>query len=217
MITENIRQILSELPQEVELVAATKSRGIEEVMIAAKAGIKVCGENYVQEAEVKQMALGNMVKWHLIGHLQSNKAKKAVRIFDCIETIDSFDLAKVVDKECAKINRAMEVMIEVNSGREKQKDGCMPEDVLFLAREISKLKNLKLIGLMTMGSAEGGEALAKQFRSTKQLFDELKRDKIELKYLSMGMSFSYKIAITEGANMVRLGTVIFGERVIKNI
>lgn len=213
MIGENIKQILSELPKGVELVAATKTRTIEELLEAAKAGVKIFGENYVQEAEVKQAALGNMVKWHLIGHLQSNKAKKAVCIFDCIETIDSFDLAKVIDKECAKINKVMDVMIEVNSGREAQKDGCMPEDVLKLAKDIDKLKHLKLVGLMTMGSVDGGEDLAIQFKETKQLFDSLKRDTINLNYLSMGMSSSYKTAIENGANMVRLGTVLFGPRV----
>lgn len=213
MITENIKQILSELPQGVELVAATKTRSVDELLEAAHGGIKVFGENYVQEAAVKQAALGNMTKWHLIGHLQSNKAKKAVKIFDCIETVDSLELAKTINKECAKINKVIEVMIEVNSGCETQKDGCLPDDVLRLAADINQLKHLKLTGLMTMGSADASLAcLQEEFRATKRLFDEIKRGTMGIKYLSMGMSASYKIAVEEGANMVRVGTRIFGER-----
>ena len=211
MIIQNINGILSGLPKGVELVAATKTRTIEEILQAIKAGVKIVGENYVQEAESKFLKIGNKVKWHLIGHLQSNKVKKAVKIFDCIETVDSIDLAKMIDKECAKINKNIEVMIEVNSGREPQKSGSMPEDVLALAREIVILKNVKLIGLMTMGFAQGGDELKEQFMVTKQIFDKI-NDTIPLSYLSMGMSGSYKLAITQGANLVRLGTIIFGAR-----
>lgn len=203
---------MSELPPGVTLVAATKSRTPEEILEALNAGIKIIGENYVQEAEGKFAMIGNKAKWHLIGHLQSNKAKKAVRVFDCIETVDSIDLAKAIDKECVKINKTMEIMIEVNSGRETQKAGCFPEDVAALAQAVQALKNIKLVGLMTMGSVEGGEELRQQFQETKELFDEIKRDTINIPYLSMGMSASYRSAIEEGANMVRLGTILFGAR-----
>ena len=212
MIAENVKKILSELPPEVTLVAAAKSRTAEEVLEAVAAGIKIVGENYVQEAENKYAAIGNKVQWHLIGHLQSNKAKKAAKIFDCIETVDSLSLAQTIDKECAKIDKVMEVMIEVNSGREPQKAGCLPEKVPALARQLAPFKNIRLTGLMTMGSAAGGDALRRQFRETKQLFDEIKRDTITLVHLSMGMSDSYKLAIEEGADLVRLGTSLFGLR-----
>jgi len=212
MITEKVKKILSELPPGVTLVAATKSRTPEEILEALNAGIKIIGENYVQEAEGKFAMIGNKAKWHLIGHLQSNKAKKAVRVFDCIETVDSIDLAKAIDKECVKINKTMEIMIEVNSGRETKKAGCFPEDVAALAQAVQALKNIKLVGLMTMGSVEGGEELRQQFQETKELFDEIKRDTINIPYLSMGMSASYRSAIEEGANMVRLGTILFGAR-----
>jgi len=215
MITENVKKILSELPNGAELVAAAKSRTPEEILEAIGAGVKIIGENYVQEAEIKHSAFGNMVKWHLIGHLQGNKAKKAVRIFDCIETVDSIDLAKTIDKECGKINKVMEIMIEVNSGREMQKAGCFPQDVFALAKAIQEFKNIRLIGLMTMGSGCGGEELRNQFKATKRLFEEIKRDTMGLCYLSMGMSSSYKMAIEEGANMVRLGTLLFGARAAK--
>jgi PLP dependent protein len=215
MITQNVKKILSELPQGVELVAATKSRTPEEILKAIEAGIKIIGENYVQEAESKFAAIGNKAKWHLIGHLQSNKAKKAVKIFDCIETVDSADLAKAIDKECAKINKVMEVMIEVNSGCEMQKAGCLPQNVFALAKAIQAFKNIRLIGLMTMGSVEQGEELRNQFKETKRIFEEIKRDTMNLRYLSMGMSSSYKMAIEEGANMVRIGTLLFGARTVK--
>jgi hypothetical protein len=215
MITQNVKKILSELPQGVELVAATKSRRPEEILEAINAGVTIVGENYVQEAEIKHSAFGNMVKWHLIGHLQSNKAKKAVRIFDCIETVDSADLAKAIDKECAKINKVMEVMIEVNSGCEAQKAGCLPKDVFALVKAMQTFKNIRLVGLMTMGLGCGGEELRNQFKATKRIFEETKRDTMGLHYLSMGMSSSYKMAIEEGANMVRVGTLLFGARAVK--
>jgi len=215
MITQNVKKILSELPKDVTLVAATKSRTPEEILEAIEAGIKIIGENYVQEAESKFTAVGDKAKWHLIGHLQSNKAKKAVRIFDCIETVDSADLARAIDKECAKINKVMEVMIEVNSGCEIQKAGCLPQNVFALAKTIQSFKSIRLVGLMTMGSVDGGEELRDQFKETKRIFDEIKRDTIGLCYLSMGMSSSYKMAIEEGANMVRVGTLLFGARAVK--
>ena len=151
----------------------------------------------------------------MIGHLQSNKAKKAVKIFDCIETIDSIDLAKAIDKECAKINKVMEVMIEVNSGCETQKAGCLPQNVFALAKAAREFKNIRLTGLMTMGSADAGEELRNQFKETKRIFETIKRDTMNLHYLSMGMSSSYKMAIEEGANMVRIGTLLFGARTVK--
>jgi pyridoxal phosphate enzyme (YggS family) len=215
MIIDNVKKILSELPKGVELIAAAKSRTPAEILEAIGAGVRIIGENYVQEAESKFAVVGNKPRWHLIGHLQGNKAKKAVKIFDCIETVDSTALAQVIDKECVKINKVMEVMIEVNSGREAQKAGCLPQDVFALAKAIREFKNIRLIGLMTMGSVEGGDELRSQFKETKRIFEEIKRDTITLRYLSMGMSLSYKMAIEEGANMVRLGTLLFGARVAK--
>ena len=160
--------------------------------------------------------IGDKAKWHMIGHLQSNKAKKAVKIFDVIETVDSIKLAKAIDKACADIGKVMSVLIEINSGEEIQKAGVLPEDAVSLVRDISELKNIKIMGLMTMGPFAGDPEDARPyFQKTKKLFEEIKKTDlpgVEMGYLSMGMSNSYKVALEEGANMVRIGTKIFGER-----
>ncbi|MFC1933399.1 YggS family pyridoxal phosphate-dependent enzyme [Chloroflexota bacterium] len=216
MIKQNVNQILSELPEGVQLVAAAKTRRPEEILEAVEAGVKIVGENYVQEAERAYEVVGNRVKWHFIGHLQKNKVKKAVGIFDMIETVDSVEIAREIDKRCAQIGKIMLVLIEVNSGREKQKSGIVPEDVERLAEEISALPNIKIIGLMTMGPRFGNpEDSRPYFVETRKIFEKIKKfslPDIEMKYLSMGMTNSYQVAIEEGANVVRLGNMIFGER-----
>ena len=215
-ITQNIQQLLKELPPGVELVAAAKTRTPAEITEALNAGIKILGENYVQEAEQAYNAIGKLAQWHCIGHLQKNKVKKAVEIFDLIETVDTLDLAEEIDKRCAQIGKIMPVLIEVNSGCEEQKAGAMPQNVIPLAQAVSGLANVRLVGLMTMGPAVGDpEDSRPYFVTTREVFDELKRlniPNIQMKYLSMGMTNSYKVALQEGANMVRLGTLIFGER-----
>jgi pyridoxal phosphate enzyme (YggS family) len=215
-ITQNIQQLLKELPPGVELVAAAKTRTPAEITEALNAGIKILGENYVQEAEQAYNAIGKLAQWHCIGHLQKNKVKKAVEIFDLIETVDTKDLAEEIDKRCAQIGKIMPVLIEVNSGCEEQKAGAMPQNVIPLAQAVSGLANVRLVGLMTMGPAVGDpEDSRPYFVTTRGVFDELKRlniPNIQMKYLSMGMTNSYKVALQEGANMVRLGTLIFGER-----
>ncbi len=212
-IRNNIQNILSGLPGHVELVAAAKSRSIEEILEAIEAGVKIVGENYTQEAEEKFSVIGSKVKWHFIGHLQKNKVKKAVRIFDMIETIDSVEIASSIDKACAEIKKVMPVLIEVNSGKELNKSGALPEDVESLIKDLLGFKNIKLSGLMTMGPMlKNPEDYRPYFRETKKLFDKIKST-LDIKYLSMGMSDSYRIAIQEGANLVRIGTAIFGVRV----
>jgi pyridoxal phosphate enzyme (YggS family) len=215
-IKQNVKQILSELPNGVGLVAAAKTRTAEEVLEAIESGVKIIGENYVQEAEGSYAVIGNKVKWHFIGYLQKNKVKKAVRLFDMIETIDSVDLATEIDKRCAQIGKIMPVLIEINSGREKQKSGVLPENTEQLVREISHLQNIKVTGLMNMGPRFGNpENSRPYFVETKMIFDRMKKlnlPNVEMRYLSMGMTNSYNIALEEGANMVRIGTKIFGER-----
>jgi len=216
MVKQNVNQILSELPEGVHLVAAAKTRRPEEVLEAVKAGAEIIGENYVQEAERAYQVVGNRAKWHLIGHLQRNKVNKAVRIFDMIETVDSIEIASEIDKRCAQIGKIMPVLIEVNSGREKQKSGILPEGVGQLASEISAFPNIRVMGLMTMGPRFGNpEDSRPYFVETRKIFEKIKKlnlPNIEMKYLSMGMTNSYRIAVEEGANIVRLGSKIFGER-----
>ena len=216
MIRENIKKILSELPEGVRLEAAAKTRTPEEILEAIEAGLEIIGENYVQEAEKAFQVIGHRAKWHMIGHLQRNKAKKAVRIFDMIETMDSMRLAGEVDKSCQKIGKTMPVLIEINSGEEGQKSGVMPEDAISLIQEMSLLKNIKIMGLMTMGPFEGDpEDSRPYFIKTREIFEKLRGmnlPDVEMKVLSMGMSNSYRVALEEGANLVRIGTRIFGER-----
>ncbi|MBW2615156.1 MAG: alanine racemase, partial [Deltaproteobacteria bacterium] len=146
MIKENLKKILEELPEGVEFVGAAKTRTPDEVLEAIEAGLKIIGENYVQEAEKAFEAVGAKVRWHMIGHLQSNKAKKAVKIFDMIETVDSMKLARAIDKACQNMGKVMQVLIEVNSGEEPQKAGVMPEDGISLISDMSGLKNIKIMG-----------------------------------------------------------------------
>jgi pyridoxal phosphate enzyme (YggS family) len=215
-IRENISKLLKELPRGVELAAAAKSRTPDEVLQAVEAGVKVIGENYVQEAEKAHAAIGNKAEWHMIGHLQKNKVKKAVALFNMVETVDSVELAREIDKRCAEIGRVMSVLVEVNSGREDQKTGVLPENAEQLVRDISRLPNIRVMGLMTMGPRFGNpEDSRPYFVITRQLFQQIKTLKlpnVEMKYLSMGMTNSYRVALEEGANLVRIGTKIFGER-----
>ncbi|MFC1920698.1 YggS family pyridoxal phosphate-dependent enzyme [Chloroflexota bacterium] len=216
MIKENVSRILGGLPEGVRLVAAAKTRTPEEIIKAIEAGVSAIGENYVQEAEAAYEKIGNRAEWHLIGHLQKNKAKKAVAIFDMIETVDSPELAREIDKRCAQIGKVMLVLIEINSGREEQKAGVLPEEAESLIREISMLPNIRVTGLMTMGPPAGNpEDSRPYFIETRKIFEKIKLlniSGVEMKHLSMGMSNSYLIAIEEGATMIRLGSIIFGER-----
>jgi pyridoxal phosphate enzyme (YggS family) len=216
MIKENVSKILEELPEGVSLVGAAKTRTPKEILEAVEAGLEIIGENYVQEAERAFQIVGGKVKWHMIGHLQSNKANKAVRVFDMIETVDSIKLARAIDRACGKIDKVMPILMEINSGEESQKAGVLPEDAISLARDMSGLNNIKLMGLMTMGPFAGDpEDSRPYFQKTKKLFEELKErglPGVEMKYLSMGMSNAYKVALEEGANVVRIGTKLFGER-----
>ena len=215
-IKQNVKQILSELPNGVELVAAAKTRTAEEVLEAIESGVTIVGENYIQEAERIYEVIGNKAKWHFIGYLQKNKVKKTVRLFDMIETVDSVDLATEIDKRCAQIGKIIPVLIEINSGHEEQKSGVLPENAEQLIRDISGLQSIRIMGLMTMGPRFGNpEDSRPYFVETKRIFDKIGKlglPNIEMKYLSMGMTNSYKIAIEEGANIVRIGSKVFGER-----
>ena len=215
-IRENVLQILSEMPPGVIVVAAAKSKSAQEIEEALDAGITAVGENYLQESREVIGAIGNRATWHFIGHIQKNKVKHVVPLFDMVETVDSVELATLIDQQAQKHGKVMPVLIEVNIAHEEQKHGAMPEDVAALIREISNLPNIRVKGLMTMGPfLEDPEGLRPYFRQTKALFDEigaLALPNVQMDYLSMGMSDSYRIAIEEGATMVRIGTRIFGPR-----
>ncbi|MBN1635676.1 MAG: YggS family pyridoxal phosphate-dependent enzyme [Deltaproteobacteria bacterium] len=215
-IQQNVGQILSEIPANVKVVAAAKSRTSAEVREVIEAGITIIGENYLQESQKIITEIGTKANWHFIGHIQKNKVKYIVPLFDMVETVDTIELAAIIDKISVRHNKTMNVLIEINSARESQKYGVMPENAKLLIEKICTLENIKIQGLMTMGPfLDDPEGLRIYFRQTKALFEEFKNLKlpnVEMRYLSMGMSDSYLIAIEEGANMVRIGTKIFGPR-----
>ena len=214
-IEKNAKSILHSVPSEVLVIAAAKTRTLEEVEAAMGAGIECLGYNYIQEAEAMYKLIGNKVKWHMIGHLQRNKAKIAVKIFDMIETIDSMEIAKEINKRAKNENRIISVLIEINSGKESNKTGVVFDELEVMVDKIKELSHVKVEGLMTMGPRFGNPEDARPyFQATKAVFNKLDNaniHNIEMKYLSMGMSNSYKIAIEEGANIIRIGNKIFNE------
>ncbi len=216
MIRENVKSLLDELPPGITVAAAAKSRTPAEVLEAIEAGIRVVGENYVQEAQAAIAVIGRRVTWHLIGHLQRNKVARAAQLFDLVETIDSFRLAQELDRICQRQEKRLPVLVEVNSAREEGKAGVFPEDAEALVHEIAPLRNLRVVGLMTMGPLTADpEETRPHFRATRQLFERLRASAeagVEMAVLSMGMSDSYRVAIEEGATMIRVGTRIFGQR-----
>lgn len=218
-IGERVKEIIQSLPSHVTLEAAAKTRTASEAREAVDAGVKIIGHNYIQQAQTMKESpelAGCDVRWHLIGHLQRNKARDAVEIFDMIESLDSVKLARALDKRCQEMGKTMTALIEINSAKEEAKSGVMPEDAEPLIREAAELENLRIEGLMTMGPfSDDPEDIRPYFRLTRELFDNISRlsiPNVEMKYLSMGMSDSYLVAIEEGANIVRLGTTIFGPR-----
>ena len=215
-IKRNAEYLLKTLPPHVTLLAAAKTRTVEEVRAAYEGGIRYFGHNYVQEAQTIISDVDFSVHWHMIGHLQRNKAGGAVELFDMIESLDSIRLANELEKRCTEQNKTIEVLIEVNSGTEEDKTGALPQEVVTLAQAVSTLPHMHLAGLMTMGPLSGEAELARPyFRKTRELFEQLRNanlPNIEMRVLSMGMSGSYLVAIEEGASMVRIGTLLFGPR-----
>jgi len=215
-IAENIAKIKEKISSNVTILLAVKGRTKEEVAEAIKAGATCLGGNYVQETEILHKSLGNSAtkaKWHIIGHLQKNKINKVLAFADVIQTIDSLELAQEINK---RVSKQISIYIEVNSADENNKSGVSLYEAEELAKNISKLDNLRLEGLMTMGPASRDpDKLRTCFRRTKHLFDDIKSlglPNSDMKTLSMGMSDSYEIAVQEGSNMIRLGTAVFGQR-----
>lgn len=190
---------------------------IEIVKEAIETGMTDFGENYIQEAREKIAALiSRPVTWHFIGHLQSNKAKYAVRMFDLIHSVDSLKLARELDKHAKKIDKVQDILIQVNIAKENSKSGIYSEDTLQLVKDIARLENVAVKGLMTMPPYfNAPDKVRPFFKALRQLRDQIKNEKIpsiEMEELSMGMTGDFEAAIAEGATMVRVGTAIFGER-----
>lgn len=209
-----IKDLLESIPPHVIVVAAAKGRTLDDVKAAIEAGITHVGHNYVQEAKPMIEELGTQATWHMIGHLQRNKAKSALQLFDMIETLDSLQLAKALNRHCARSGKIAQVLVEVNSGRESSKTGVEPEHVESLVLSISGLEHVRVLGLMTMGPRFGNPEHARPyFKATREIYFRLTTlsiPNVTMRYLSMGMSNSYAVAIEEGANVVRIGTKVFG-------
>ncbi len=216
-IKEKIR-VKSELvgrdPQEITLVAVTKTVEADRIEEAIAAGVNIIGESRVQEAKEKYGKVESRIIWHLVGHLQRNKAKDAVKIFDLIHSVDSAELAKEIDKQAEKIGKIQKILVEANVSGEESKYGLNPEGVITFLQEVSGLPNIKVEGLMTMAPFyENPEDCRPCFRKLKELVEEVKAKNIknvEMTYLSIGMSNDFEVAIEEGSNMVRIGRAIFG-------
>lgn len=218
-VAENFRAIRAELDsiardEKILLVAVTKNHGVELMREAIDAGATDIGENRVQEAAEKFPALERNATRHLIGHLQTNKVKPAVKLFDLIQSVDSVHLATALDKAAAAIGKVQDVLIQVNAAREPQKSGVLLEDLNTLINFVDTTGNLRLRGLMMIApNLPDAENCRPLFRQMRKLFDELKSARAAFDFLSMGMTHDYKIAVAEGANVVRVGTAIFGERI----
>ena len=202
-------------PGEVSILAASKTRTPEEIREVFEAGIRLFGENRVQEARDKIPLLSDLsIEWHMIGHLQRNKVKYAVNLFDVVESLDSKELADELEKRLSKVGKKMRVFIEVKLSPEETKHGCSPEEALELAKYVLSLEHLKLEGLMTVPPYfEDLELVRPYFRKLREIRDNLEDALgVNLPHLSMGMSHDFEVAVEEGATIVRIGTAIFGER-----
>ncbi len=201
-------------PEEIKLVAVTKTATIEQIKEAISVGVKIIGENKVQEAKEKYQILSTDIEWHLVGHLQTNKVKYAIEIFDLIHSVDSIKLAKEIDRRSLQFGMITNVLVEVNVSGEETKYGIKPEEVEPFLEEISEFSRIKVRGLMTIAPiVEDKEEVRPYFRKLRKLFEKIEIENmknIRMDYLSMGMTEDFEAAIEEGANMVRIGRGIFG-------
>ena len=227
-VSQNLEEVQSRLraaalragrdPADVRLVAVSKTVPLDRLREALAAGQRLFGENYLQEAERKIAALGPGVSWHFVGHLQSNKARGAVALFDLIHSVDRLKLALAVNDAAARVGKVQDILLQVNLAGEASKSGASPEAVPELVREISLLTNLNLLGLMTMPPYFPDPEEARPFfRALKELRDRLEQERhYSLPELSMGMTGDFEVAVAEGATLVRVGTAIFGPRPLKS-
>lgn len=222
-VVENLRVVQGEIEkaqrqrafdEPVTLVAVTKNHGVEMMRQAIDAGVQHIGENRVQEAAEKFAALNHAVTKHLIGHLQTNKAKQAVRLFDLIHSVDSEHLASALDKAAFSNGKFQDVLIQVNLAKEDSKSGVYEENLPALIAAVDALQNLRLRGLMLIApNYSDVENCRPLFRRMNEIFRAIQSTRTNFDFLSMGMTHDYKIAVEEGANVVRVGTAIFGERI----
>ncbi|MBN1473323.1 MAG: YggS family pyridoxal phosphate-dependent enzyme [Syntrophaceae bacterium] len=203
-------------PGEIKLMAVTKTVTTERVKEAIDAGITLFGENYVQEAKEKITALGKDVQWHMIGHLQTNKSKYVVHLFNCVQSVDRLELAQELDKRAGLAGYKIDVFIEVNVSGEQTKSGVAASETISLVKNVSALENISVRGLMTMPPfSDNPEDSRPYFRALKEISRQISQERIDrvmMDELSMGMTDDFEVAIEEGATIVRIGRAIFGER-----
>jgi len=225
-IAENIERVRERIeqtarrvdrdPQDITLVAVTKTVPVDLIREAIKAGVNHFGENRVQEAREKIPKIPEAVTWHMVGHLQKNKVKYAVELFQMIQSVDEFELAEIINRRAAKVNKKMPVLIEVNTSGEPTKFGCQPDDAISLLKKMANFPNLEVRGFMTIGLfSEDMEKVRLCFQRLKRIYEEaraLALPNTRISILSMGMSSDFEVAIEEGSTMVRIGTAIFGPR-----
>ncbi len=218
-VLENIKKCAnnsSRNPEDIGLIAVTKTIDVDIIKEAIGYGITDIGENKVQELIRKYEEIGPAVKWHLIGHLQRNKVKYIIDKVDFIHSLDSYRLGKEINKRAKQIERTIECLVQVNVSGEDTKFGVSVGELKELLNELSTLNNIKVVGLMTMAPhVEDKEETRKYFKALKDLSDEMAKlnfENVEMKYLSMGMSNDFEVAVEEGANLVRVGSKIFGKR-----
>ncbi|MBE6065312.1 YggS family pyridoxal phosphate-dependent enzyme [Clostridium cochlearium] len=220
-ISENLHDIRKKLGNNVNLVAVSKTKPIEDIEEAYNLGVRDFGENKVQELVEKIEEFPKEdVKWHLIGHLQRNKVKYIVGKVYLIHSLDSIRLLKEIEKKYKEEDKVAKVLIQINIGEDKNKYGIRVEELENMIKACEECSNVKVQGLMTILPMEDDESCRRYFKQMKQIFDDLKSrsfKNIEMKYLSMGMSGDYEIAVEEGSNMVRIGQGIFGKRDYNNL
>jgi PLP dependent protein len=204
-------------PHTIRLLAAVKSQDVAAIGAAVAAGVRLIGENYVQDAALKKPSMAAAIEWHMIGHLQRNKARAAVELFDLIETLDNLALARELDKLGAQQDKTIRAFVEVNLGGEQSKSGVAKEQLMAFFEEIGRLVHIRVEGLMTVPPfRQDAEEVRPHFRELRRLGDKisaLQLPNVEVKELSMGMTHDYTVAIEEGATIVRIGTALFGPRV----
>jgi pyridoxal phosphate enzyme (YggS family) len=219
---EKYREFRKKIPNDILILAVSKTKSETEITELYQAGQRDFGENYVQELIEKHQHLPKDIHWHFIGHLQSNKVKFLVPFIHLIHSVDSMKLLEEINKQSEKINRETSVLIQVYSGLETSKFGLKPEQATELIKQFSEsaLSNVRIEGLMAMGTNTDDEGIVKEeFLRMKELFEKLNEfetSKIQMKYLSMGMSGDYALAIGSGSNIIRIGSLIFGERNYQN-
>ncbi|HHY05068.1 MAG TPA: YggS family pyridoxal phosphate-dependent enzyme [Thermoanaerobacterales bacterium] len=203
-------------PDDIKLVAVTKNVPPQKIQEAVDKGINLLGENRVQEAATKVNIISGCVNWHLIGHLQTNKVKHAIEMFSMIQSLDSMKLALEIDRRAKKINKYVDVLVQINIGRETSKYGIDPDETEDFIKKVANCKNIRVQGLMAIAPfKENPEDVRPYFSMMYGIFSKIKKNDIpnvEMKYLSMGMTHDFQVAIEEGSNMVRIGTGLFGQR-----